>query len=123
MNENERSLSADDVDLALGDYAAAVRARYGRRLRLIVLFGSRARGDARPDSDADVAVVLEVGDCSFWTEKIALADLAYEVLMRYGLVIQPWPIANSAWAAPATPDNRELVEAVKRDARRLPEAA
>ena len=31
---------------------------YGSRLARIVLFGSRARGDARPDSDYDVAVFL-----------------------------------------------------------------
>jgi len=31
---------------------------YGDRLDRVVLFGSRARGDARPDSDYDVAVFL-----------------------------------------------------------------
>jgi uncharacterized protein len=31
---------------------------YGPRLERIILFGSRARGDARLDSDWDVAVVL-----------------------------------------------------------------
>lgn len=33
-------------------------ATYGGRLERIVLFGSRARGDAKPDSDNDVAVFL-----------------------------------------------------------------
>ena len=32
---------------------------YGPRLKRLVLFGSRARGDARPDSDVDLLVVLE----------------------------------------------------------------
>jgi predicted nucleotidyltransferase len=31
---------------------------YGNRVERVVLFGSRARGDARPDSDYDVAVFL-----------------------------------------------------------------
>lgn len=31
---------------------------YGDRLAQMVLFGSRARGDAQPDSDIDVLVVL-----------------------------------------------------------------
>ena len=31
---------------------------YGSRLDRVVLYGSRARGDARPDSDDDVAVFL-----------------------------------------------------------------
>ena len=34
-------------------------AAYGERLHAVVLFGSEARGDARPDSDIDVLVVLE----------------------------------------------------------------
>ena len=32
---------------------------YGERLEHIVLFGSQARGDAEPDSDIDVLVVLK----------------------------------------------------------------
>lgn len=31
---------------------------YGPRIERVVLFGSRARGDASPDSDYDVAVCL-----------------------------------------------------------------
>ena len=36
-----------------------LREIYGPRLKQLVLFGSRARGDARPDSDVDLLVVLE----------------------------------------------------------------
>ena len=32
---------------------------YGPRLKRVILFGSHARGDARPDSDIDLLVVLE----------------------------------------------------------------
>jgi predicted nucleotidyltransferase len=32
---------------------------YGPRLKKIVLFGSYARGEATPDSDMDVLIVLE----------------------------------------------------------------
>ena len=32
---------------------------YGDRLFKIILFGSQARGDARPDSDIDVSIVLK----------------------------------------------------------------
>src|SRR5450759_5454041 len=36
-----------------------LRAQLGARLRAIVLFGSRARGDARLDSDIDLLVVAD----------------------------------------------------------------
>jgi predicted nucleotidyltransferase len=62
---------------SLHDCVSAVRQRYGPRLVDILLLGSRARGDARPDSDADVAVILQEGDWDFreqkWTARKALA--------------------------------------------------
>jgi hypothetical protein len=37
----------------------ALQRMYGPRLKRVILFGSHARGDARPDSDIDLLVVLE----------------------------------------------------------------
>jgi predicted nucleotidyltransferase len=45
-------------DPTLARFRAALAEVYGARLERIVLYGSRARGDARPDSDYDVAVFL-----------------------------------------------------------------
>ena len=38
---------------------ATLRKQFGRRLKTAVLFGSRARGDGRKDSDHDIFVVIE----------------------------------------------------------------
>jgi predicted nucleotidyltransferase len=57
------------------------------RVANVVLFGSRARGDARPDSDYDVAVfVRNLEDRR--TADHALADIAYRHILR-GLHIRP----------------------------------
>lgn len=32
---------------------------FGRRLKTVVLFGSRARGEGRPDSDYDIFIIVE----------------------------------------------------------------
>lgn len=45
-------------DPILERFRVAVTEIYGDRVERVVLFGSRARGDAQPDSDYDVAVFL-----------------------------------------------------------------
>lgn len=47
------------VDPVLHAFASAVRGRLGDRIRRIVLFGSRARGEARDDSDYDILVIVD----------------------------------------------------------------
>ena len=50
------SVPADDP--ILKRFRAALDEMYGERAERVVLFGSRARGDAHRDSDYDVAVFL-----------------------------------------------------------------
>jgi len=107
---------------ALEDYVSAVRRHYGARLVDILIFGSRARGDARPDSDADLAVILEDGDWRFWDEKMFLSGLAYDVLLDHGLDIQPWPVARSAWETPEKHRSPSFIEAIHRDGRHVMDA-
>jgi predicted nucleotidyltransferase len=47
-------------DPILRRFHAALSDLYGNRLERVVLFGSRARGDAREDSDYDVAVFIKI---------------------------------------------------------------
>ena len=48
------------TDPVLARVRAALNQIYGDRIKRVVLFGSRAWGDARPDSDYDVAVFLDL---------------------------------------------------------------
>jgi predicted nucleotidyltransferase len=66
-------------DPILKRFRAALEEAYGERLERVVLFGSRARGDARPDSDYDVGVFLrDVPDGV--AELHRLADLSTAIL-------------------------------------------
>lgn len=118
MNE-ERPATEDEVELALQAFARAVRSHYGERVRGLALFGSRARRDHHPESDADVAVILEDGDWSFWREKMVLAGLAYDQIMTFGVAIQSWPISASEWHAPERHRNPRFVLNIQRDARSI----
>ena len=66
-------------DPILKRFRTALEEVYGERLERVVLYGSRARGDARPDSDYDVAVFLrDMPDRV--AELYRLADLSTAIL-------------------------------------------
>ena len=64
-------------------FAARVAAAYPTRRA--ILFGSRARGTAHDESDADVAVILEGTSGPFIKTKMALNDIAYDILLDTGI--------------------------------------
>lgn len=84
-----------------------------------VLFGSRARQEHRPDSDADVAVILHGPKGPFLDTKLAMADVAYDVLLETGVLIQPLPIWEDEWAHPEDFINPALLRNISRDGVRL----
>jgi len=84
-----------------------------------ILFGSRARKSHRPDSDADVAVLLHGRTGRFVATKLAMADLAYEVLLATGIRIQPLPIWEEEWEHPETYSNPRLLHNIEREGIRL----
>ena len=79
---------------------------YGDRLERVVLFGSRARGDAREDSDYDVAVFIKnLGP--FWGEVDRLVDVETDLLYDTGAVINSMPYPAGAYRD-RTPLMREI---------------
>ncbi len=83
-------------DPVLKRFRAALDEIYGSRLRRVVLFGSRARGNARPDSDYDVAVFLQpLGDR--WQELDRLAALRLRFLDERNAFIDAVPYDVGAY--------------------------
>jgi predicted nucleotidyltransferase len=81
----------------LNSFREALAELYGPDLDRVVLFGSRARGDAREDSDYDVAVFLKnSGD--LWAEWDRLADLRVRFLDAGGPFIEAIPFRVSDYA-------------------------
>jgi predicted nucleotidyltransferase len=79
------------LDPVLRRFRDAVAELYGPVLDRVVLFGSRARGDARPDSDYDVAVFLK-GTPNRWAELRRLSALEVR-FMDEGVFIEAIPFA------------------------------
>lgn len=97
---------------AIHVFIERVTSRYP--LHEAILFGSRARGEARPDSDADVAIVLDGPEGSFIETKLDMADIAFDVMLDTGIRIQPLPIWTGQWCQPDTWLNPELLDTIAR---------
>ncbi|MGY2052032.1 nucleotidyltransferase family protein [Methylobacterium sp. JK268] len=93
-------------DPILSRFRAALAEIYGARLDRVVLYGSRARGDARPDSDYDVAVFLK-DDAGLWQESGVLAEIETTILNDTGAIINALPFPAVAYTA-RTPLMHEL---------------
>jgi len=85
----------------------------------VIVFGSRARGDHRPDSDADVAVLLEGPHQPFLATKLKMADVAYDVLLDTGINISPLPVWMDEWEHPDAYSNPALLANIAREGIRL----
>jgi predicted nucleotidyltransferase len=79
---------------ALTDLAASVRTALGHRLVGLTLFGSRARGEGREDSDLDVLVLVQKlsrGD------RRVVQDLTFDVGLAHHLILSPLIADAAAW--------------------------
>ncbi|WP_159728116.1 nucleotidyltransferase domain-containing protein [Methylosinus sp. Ce-a6] len=88
-------------------FRAALAETYGDRLARAVLFGSRARGDAEPDSDYDIAVFLREMPDRF-VEMKRLADLSTGILYETGGVIHALPYQSATYDDPRMPLMHEI---------------
>ena len=93
------------ADPLLRRFRAALAEIYGERLERVVLFGSRARGEARPDYD-DVAVFLNALP-DRWVELDRLADLRVRFLDETGAFFDAKPYLTTAYRD-ATPLMHEI---------------
>jgi uncharacterized protein len=80
----------------LAKFRAALTEMYGERLERVVLYGSRARGDANADSDYDIAVFLkDLSGRMAESDRIALA--ATDILSETGTVIHAIPFPAGSY--------------------------
>lgn len=66
----------------------------GYSVSRILLFGSRARGDARPDSDWDLYVIIE-GDPGFRVRNDIASNICWRLIREQGLVADVFVQAES----------------------------
>jgi predicted nucleotidyltransferase len=83
-------------DPVLKRFRALLDQAYGERIERVVLYGSRARGDARPGSDYDVAVFLK-DLASRWDEVDRVIGIAVDILEDTGAFVHASPYRAGAY--------------------------
>ncbi|NLX14478.1 MAG: nucleotidyltransferase domain-containing protein [Phycisphaerales bacterium] len=87
---------------ALELFVAELRQMYGSRLNRVILYGSRARGEADDDSDLDILVVLQtLGD--FWEELHRINPIASRLSLEYDQLISALPVDLDEYEHDYTP--------------------
>lgn len=108
------------TEAAVRRFAALIAIKYS--VAGVILYGSRARGTHRPDSDVDVAVLLNGERLRFLYTKLDMCDFAYDVMLETegcALRISPFPVWMNEWNDPESYSNPELLMNIKREGIRL----
>ena len=70
-------------------YVEAVKKIYGSHVRQIILYGSYARGDFRPDSDVDIMILVDMSDLELKVYGQQLSYMTYDFNLDNNLDIKP----------------------------------
>jgi len=81
----------DQQESILRFFLDAIRHSLGVHLKQVILFGSRARGEARADSDYDLLVVVDRVDRRV---SDGIDAIAGKILLDFGAVLSVFPISE-----------------------------
>jgi predicted nucleotidyltransferase len=97
------------IEQSVKCYLQAVRGT-GIHATRAILYGSRARGTAKPDSDIDLIVIAPEFDL---LADRALMERLWQLRARTDPRIEPIACGEAEWAAPLTP--RAIIEIAHRE--------
>jgi len=105
------------VERAITLFLAALRKDYA--VDEVHLFGSRARGDFRADSDVDLAVVMPGPRGDVWSMARVFADITFDILIETGVSLSPMAVWRDDFDHPERTKNPTLIHNIHREGIRL----
>lgn len=84
------------------EFKSKIQNLYGARLKEVVLYGSWARGEATPESDIDLIVVL-AGEVIPGREIDRMIEIISEINLKHNTLISVYPISEEAYVTLNSP--------------------
>lgn len=70
-------------------YTKVLEKIYGKHLKVVILYGSYARGDYREDSDIDIMILLDLSDMDIKQYRHELSGETFDFNMEHDIDIKP----------------------------------
>jgi len=112
-----KSIIDSETDRAARAFMRRLEGRYP--VREAILYGSRARQTHRPDSDVDMAIVLDGEHGNRTAVAMDMAGIAFHVMMETGVMVEALPLWGDELQHPETFPHSHLIQNIQRDGVRL----
>ena len=73
----------------LEQYTEILKGIYGKHLKVVILYGSYARGDYRADSDIDIMILVDMSDIELKSYGEKLSYMTYDFNLDHDIDIKP----------------------------------
>lgn len=94
INKSLDDLLTPQERQAVDALVQSLHQQYPDRIRKIMLFGSKARGDSRPDSDIDILILV---DDDHWRFSHAIGKIASRISLHRDVLLGPCVISQERW--------------------------
>ena len=110
MNNSKTELLNPKDRAALEKFKTLLNERLPGLIEEVILFGSKARGDARPDSDMDILVIISKGD---WHMRDLICNISTDVFLETEVLLSAKTITREEYKLMMERENNFLRNVIK----------